>query len=54
MKDPKPGRFSVSNRERVTVTFKEKPDIERLARALTALAQKLAESEKQEKEEDVP
>ena len=44
----KRGRTSASRNVRVTPEFKEKPDIEKLARALLTVAQKMAEQERVE------
>ncbi len=41
----KPGRPLTSNLIRVTPEFREKPDIEKLARALIAIARNMAEKE---------
>ena len=40
------GRVAASRNVRITPEFREKPDIEKLARALLAIANKTAEKEK--------
>jgi len=46
-KTQKPSKTGASRNVRVTPEFKEKPDIEKLARTLLAIANKLAEEEQQ-------
>jgi len=48
------GRTAASRNMKITPEFKKKPDIEKLARALLAIANKMAEQERSGKKDGVP